>query len=177
MKEKDRQTGRTHGVSSVLLFTIHSYLQPRLKQGRTTMNRQIYHSKLKAYTLALIQRKVLFFYYIWHRGCYIFMSQVSYNSHGHVKWLNEHTGSCGVEKNICLASCTTKIALSFHMSYTLSQPSSPLALPRLKNKVKPKTECDMRSCQAQLGSTAGGQSYVWKHRVTEWCVKCLSGTL
>lgn len=35
----------------------------------------------------------------------------------------------------------------------------------------------MRSCQAQLGSTAGGQIYVWNHRVTEWCIKCLSGTL
>lgn len=46
-----------------------------------------------------------------------------------------------------------------------------------KKNVKPKTECDMRSCQAQFGSTTGGQSYVWKHRVPEWCVKCLSGTL
>lgn len=84
----------------------------------------------------------------------------------------------GKNKN-CLPSCTTKTAFSFHILknqnrvfplnvvHTPSLLSSPLALPRLKNKVKPKTECDMRSCQAQLGSTAGGQSYVWNHRVTE----------
>lgn len=62
-------------------------------------------------------------------------------------------------------------------AHTHTHPPSLPPSPRPKNKVKPKTECDMRSCQAQLGSTAGGQSYVWNHRVTEWCVKCLSGTL
>lgn len=85
----------------------------------------------------------------------------------------------GGASGICLSTYTTrrlspatliKVSVSTPRLY---HPPAPLVLALvfgLKNKVKPKTECDMRSCQAQPGSTTeGGEGVkaVWNHRVTE----------